>query len=39
MDNLEERDKAERKAGLACGETWAREVPKETEDLLVIQEK
>lgn len=28
MDNLEERDRSERKAGLACGETWEREVPK-----------
>lgn len=28
MDNLEEREKSERRAGLACRETWEREVPK-----------
>lgn len=39
MENLEEREMLGRKAGLACRETWEREVPKETEDLLVMQEK
>lgn len=39
MDNLEEREKSERKAGLACRETWEREVPKETEGLPVMQDK
>lgn len=39
MDNLEEREKSERRAGLACRETWEREVPKEPEDLPVMQEK
>lgn len=28
MDNLEEREKLERRAGLAHGETWEREEPK-----------
>lgn len=28
MDNLEEREKLERRAGLAPGETWERKVPK-----------
>lgn len=39
MDNLEERETSERKAGLACRETKGEEVPKETEDLLVMPEK
>lgn len=39
MENLEERERLERKAGLACRETWESEVPKETEDFLVMQEK
>lgn len=36
MENLEERERLERKAGLACRETREREVPKETGDLLVM---
>lgn len=39
MENLEERERLERKAGLACRESREREVPKETGDLLVMQEK
>lgn len=39
MDNLEEREKLERRVGLAPRETWERKVPKETEDLPVMQEK
>lgn len=39
MDNLEEREKLERRAGLAPRETWERKAPKETEDLPVMQEK
>lgn len=38
MENLEERERLERKAGLACGETQENEAPKGTEDLLVMQE-
>lgn len=36
MENLEERERLERKAGLARTETREREVPKETVDLLVM---
>lgn len=36
MENLEERERLERKAGLACREPQEREVPKETGDLLVM---
>ncbi|EGW15364.1 hypothetical protein I79_025452 [Cricetulus griseus] len=32
MDNLEEREKLERRAGLAHGETWEREEPKARDD-------
>lgn len=39
MENLEERERLERKAGLACRETRESEAPKGTEDLLVMQEK
>lgn len=39
MENLEERERLERKAGLACRETWESQAPKETEDFLVMQEK